>query len=90
MFEWDEKKNVELSEKRKITFEEVVRAINSGALLDILNHPNQKKYPKQKLLIVEIDGYTWVAPMERKVNKLRLITAYPSRKYTKRYLGEER
>ena len=90
MFEWDEKKNVELLEKRGITFEKVARAINSGNLLDILNHPNQKKYPGQKLLIVKIDEYVWVVPTEKRSNKLRLITAYPSRKYTKRYLGEKR
>jgi len=86
MFEWDEKKNLKLKRERDISFEELVYAIKSGGLLDILNHPNQEKYPNQKLLIINVDGYAWVVPFEKRGNKLRLITAFPSRKYTKRYL----
>lgn len=87
MFEWDEGKNSKLKRERKVSFEEIARIINSGGLIDILDHPNQKKYPGQKLLIININGYAWVVPAERRGNRLRLITAYPSRKYTKRYLG---
>ncbi|WP_163329441.1 hypothetical protein GFV12_08500 (plasmid) [Desulfurobacterium thermolithotrophum] len=90
MFEWDEKKNAEIWEEREITFEQIVFAIRSGGLLDILDHPNQEKYPGQKLLIVKINDYIWVVPAERRGNRLRLITAYPSRKYTKRYLREKK
>jgi len=90
MFEWDSRKNAEIRKKRKISFEEIVSAIHSGALLDILDHPNQEKYPDQKLLIVKINDYVWVVPAEKRGNRLRLVTAYPSRKYTKRYLGGKR
>jgi uncharacterized DUF497 family protein len=90
MFEWDSKKNAEIKKERKISFEDVVFAIHSGALLDILDHPNQEKYPGQKLLIVKINDYVWVVPAEKRGNRLRLVTAYPSRKYTKRYLGGKR
>jgi len=86
MFEWDEKKNLKLKRKRNISFERVVYEIRLGKLLDIINHPNREKYPNQKLLIINIDGYAWVVPFEKRGNKLRLITAFPSRKYTKRYL----
>jgi len=87
VFEWDEGKNNKLKRERKVSFEKIARIINSGGLIDILDHPNQKKYPGQKLLIININGYAWVVPAERRGNRLRLITAYPSRKYTKRYLG---
>ncbi len=86
VFEWDEKKNEKLKRERNVSFEEVVRALASGDLIDILYHPNREKYPKQKLLIVKLKGYVWVVPFEKRGDKLRLITAYPSRKYTKRYL----
>lgn len=88
MFEWDEGKNRRLKQERDISFEQIAYTINSGGLIDIVDHPNQKKYPGQKLLIVNINGYVWVVPAEKRGNRLRLITAYPSRKYTKRYLGE--
>ncbi len=88
MFEWDEGKNRRLKQERDISFEQIAYTINSGGLIDIVDHPNQKKYPGQKLLIVNINGYAWVVPAEKRGNRLRLITAYPSRKYTKRYLGE--
>lgn len=87
MFEWDEGKNSKLKRKREISFEQIAYIINSGGLIDIIDHPNQKKYPGQKLLIVNVNGYAWVVPVEKRGNRLRLITAYPSRKYTKRYLG---
>jgi len=87
MFEWDDKKSLKLKRERNISFEEIAYIINSGGLIDIIDHPNQEKYPNQKLLIVNINGYIWVVPAERRGNRLRLITAYPSRKWTKVYLG---
>ncbi len=86
MFEWDDKKNEKLKKERNISFEEIVKAVASGGLVDVLYHPNRKKYPGQKLLIVNLKGYAWVVPFEERGDKLRLITAYPSRKFTKRYL----
>jgi hypothetical protein len=39
------------------------------------------------LLIVEINGYAHAAPCELRGGAWRIITAYPSRKYQKRYLS---
>ena len=86
MFEWDEGKNAKLKRDRDISFEEIAYIIKEGGLLDIIDHPNRKKYPNQKLLIINVNGYAWVVPTEKRGDKLRLITAFPSRKYTKRYL----
>ena len=86
MFEWDDKKNKKLKKERNISFEEIIKAVASGGLIDVLYHPNREKYPNQKLLIVNLKGYAWVVPFEERGDKLRLITAYPSRKFTKRYL----
>jgi uncharacterized DUF497 family protein len=81
LFEWDEKKNREIKEKRGVTFEDVVDAVENGRILFFGKDKRQDKYPGQYLLVVEIDNYPWVVPCEFRGNRLRLITVYPSRKY---------
>ena len=87
VIDWDEEKNIKLKLERGIGFEDVVVAINEDRILDILEHPNRNRYPEQKLLIVEIDGYAYVVPFEERGSVIRLITIFPSRKMTKKYLG---
>jgi len=85
-FEWDPKKSKLIKEERGISFEEIAKLITSKNPLAVINHPNPEKYPGQKIFIVNIEGYAWGVPFERRGDKLRLITAYPSRKLTKIYL----
>ncbi len=61
-FDWNEKKNQLLKEKRNITFEEIVLAVANDQLLDIVEHPDKSKYPDQQLLIVEVLNYAYVVP----------------------------
>jgi uncharacterized DUF497 family protein len=93
-FEWDPKKSELLKRKRGISFDELAELITSESLLAVREHPNPRRYPEQKIFIVDVGGYAWVVPFEKRGNKLRLITAYPSRKWTKVYLrgkgGEEK
>ena len=52
------------------------------------DHPNKKKYPNQKILIVEISGYAYLVPyVKDEDGSLILKTIIPSRKATKKYLG---
>lgn len=85
---WDTKKNNFLKKQRNISFERIMIAIEQGQLLDILEHPDQSKYDGQKLYIVAIEGYCWVIPFKDSVDqtKRKLITAFPSRKLTRKYL----
>lgn len=85
---WDENKNRFLNRTRKITFERIITAIEHGYLLDILEHTNPKKHPDQKLFVIEIDNYCWVVPYkdDKEHGKRKLITAFPSRKLTNKYL----
>lgn len=71
-----------------MSFERIMIAIEQGDLLDILEHPNQTKYDGQKLYIVAIEGYCWIVPFKDDENEKRrkLITAFPSRKLTRKYL----
>ena len=89
-FDWDPEKNQLLIAERDISFERIIVAIDSGKLLDILEHSNQKKYKDQLLLLVDIDNYVWVVPAVETKETYFLKTAFPSRKFTDIYLPESR
>jgi len=84
--DWNEEKNWKLKTEREISFEDVIVAIESGGLLDIIEHPNPKKYPNQKVLIVNIGNYAYLVPFTENSEKYFLKTIFPSRKMTKKYL----
>ncbi|MEX0616356.1 MAG: toxin [Candidatus Woykebacteria bacterium] len=84
--DWDEKKNQELKGQRDISFEEVVLAISEGAILDIMEHPNPKSHPNQKLFVVNIENYAYLVPFVEDMEKVFLKTIIPSRKATKKYI----
>lgn len=85
-FDWDEEKNKQLKRERNISFEEVLIAIEEERLLDILEHPNKENYPNQKVFIVNINQYVYVAPFVEDEEKYFLKTIFASRKMTKKYL----
>jgi len=87
MFSWNTEKNEILARERGITFEEIVQRIESGAKVIETDHPNKKKYPNQKILIVDVDGYAYLVPCVIDKNEYFLKTIIPSRKATKKYLG---
>lgn len=88
-FDWNETKNDKLRAQREICFEDVIVAINEGKLHDIIAHPNAAKYPNQRFYIVELQEYVYVVPFVEDEEKIFLKTIYPSRKLTKKYLGEK-
>lgn len=85
-FDWDQEKNEQLKKEREISFEEVLVAIREGKLLDIVEHPNKKRYPQQKLFIVNINNYAYVVPFTEDAEKYFLKTIFPSRKMTQKYI----
>jgi hypothetical protein len=88
VYNWNDEKNRELITERDISFEEVVAYIESGHLLDTIEHPNLKKYPNQKVHIVNINSYIYLVPFVFENEFMFLKTIIPSRKFTKLYLGE--
>lgn len=84
--EWDVEKNEKLKQERGVSFEDVVTAIFEGRILGKTNHPNQKRYPGQKIYIVEIGDYAYVVSYISDDKKLFLKTIFPSRKYTKNFI----
>lgn len=89
-FDWNDDKSQSLKAERGVSFEDVVFHVAAGGLLDVLDHPNPGAYPGQCILIVGIDGYAFVVPFVADGDVLFLKTIIPSRKMTKRYLGDKR
>ena len=87
-FRWSPEKNEQLQLDRGISFENMVVAIESGGLLDILAHPNLAKYPKQKMLVVTSDGYAYLVPFVEEDDHFFLKTVIPSHKATRDYLNQ--
>jgi len=48
-FAWSREKNAQLMVVRQLSFDAVVAAIESGELLDVLEHPNPERYPGQRI-----------------------------------------
>jgi len=84
-YNWNIQKNIWLKENRKITFEEVVLAIVQHKIKEVYDHPNQTKYPGQKIYEVEIDVYVFLVPFIESEFELFLKTIIPSRKATKKH-----
>ena len=86
-FEWNSAKNQLLKRERGISFEDVVFAINSGNLLDVVSHPNDVAYPNQSIYVVKANDYVYLIPFVTNEDETRFLkTIIPSRKATKRYL----
>ena len=88
-FAWDEAKNQKLKGERNVGFEDVVFHIMRGDILDILDHPNQERYAGQRIFVVLHDDYAYLVPFVEDERSVTLKTVIPSRKATRRYLGEE-
>ncbi len=75
--------------EKGLSFEMIVEYIQTGFLIDDISHPNQEKYPHQRMLVVNVNEYICVVPYVEKENELFLKTIILSRKATKIYLGEK-
>jgi uncharacterized DUF497 family protein len=87
-FRWNPEKSESLRVERGITFESIVVAIESGGILDILAHPNQAKYPRQRVLVVACNNYVFLVPYVEEEDYFFLKTIIPSRKATRDYLNQ--
>lgn len=86
-FRWSEEKNGALRKDRGVSFESIVAAIEADGLLDILEHPNQARYPGQRILVVDCGNYVFLAPFVEEQDYFFLKTVIPSRKATRDYLN---
>ena len=87
IYAWNSDKNGLLIQERGISFEDIVLNINLGNELDIYDHPNQERYPGQKVSVVLVEAYAYLVPFIENNDEIFLKTIIPSRKATKYYLG---
>lgn len=87
-YSWDTEKNKWLKEHRDISFEKILLHLAHGALWKISDHPNQHRYPGQKIYYVVIRDYVYLVPFVRENDEIFLKTIIPSRKATRMYLQE--
>lgn len=87
--EWDEYKNARLKSQREICFEDAQATILEGEVLDDIAHPNNPRYPNQRILVVKINQYAYLIPYVEDDSRLFLKTMIPSRKATKKYVKEQ-
>jgi len=87
-FVWNEDKNNVLRQQRKISFEQILTAIEDKQVVDVIEHPNKVKYKGQIYIMVNYDEYVYVVPavISELGEECFLKTIYPSRKYTQKYL----
>ena len=88
-FRWPPDKNDRLKAGRGLTFEQMVVAIESGGLLDVVVHPNRAKYPQQQVFVVSCEGYVYLLPFVEEEDHYFLKTIIPSRKATREYLKKD-
>lgn len=82
---WDEEKNALLKQERGISFEEIAGMILYGDFVDIVENPTRED---QQYFILTIRDYTWVVPfLIDESETIILKTAFPSRKFHRRYGG---
>ena len=80
IFNWNPDKNQLLIFDRGISFERIVFEISCGNELVVLEHPNQDKYPGQRISMVQVDDYVYAVPFTRPVTKAYMfpvVTVYP-------------
>ena len=87
LFDWSDEKNAWLEKERNVSFQEIIYHITHDGLLDTIEHPNQRKYPGQRIFIVNVEGYACLVPFEETEKVFFLKTIIPSRKMTRKYLG---
>ena len=85
-FDWSVEKNQLLIQQRGISFEIVVSVMEHGGLVDVVEHPNQDRYPGQLIYVVEIDEYIYLVPFVIQTDGTRFLrTIIPSRKAMRDY-----
>lgn len=84
-YNWSIEKNNWLKENRDVSFEVVILAIANHQIKEVYEHPNQRKYPGQKIYEIEINDYIYLVPFIENNDELFLKTIIPSRKATKKH-----
>jgi uncharacterized DUF497 family protein len=88
-YDWNSDKNEWLKTNRNISFEEIIFHLGLGDVWMAADHPNQKKYPNQRIYFVVVDNYVYIVPHIVGKDSIFLKTIIPSRKATRAFLKEQ-
>ena len=77
-YKWDHEKNERTKAERGIGFEQVILHIERGSVIDVIEHPNQFKYPNQQMLVVKLKDYIYLIPFVEDKELRFLKTIIPS------------
>ncbi|HEY9583052.1 MAG TPA: toxin [Candidatus Paceibacterota bacterium] len=83
--DWDPAKNIWLKKVRYICFDDILPVLQEEGYDAILPHPNQKRYPNQKIYVLTFANYVYLVPFVEDEDKIFLKTIFPSRKANKIY-----
>jgi hypothetical protein len=88
---WSTEKNQQLKDdtNRAICFEDIVTVLETDGFLDDIKHPNQIKYPHQRMFVVLVNGYVYGVPYVENDEEIFLKTAFQSRRLKNAYLGSK-
>jgi len=86
---WNKEKNELLKKERNVAFEDVAIEILNNNITASELHPNQDKYPNQKIFTINIKDYFYLVPYVESENEIFLKTIIPSRKATKKHKSNE-
>lgn len=87
LINWNIEKSLKLEASRGICFEDIVFYIENGDISDDYQHPNQKRYTEQRIMVIGINNYAYLVPYVEDEEELFLKTIIPSRKTTEIYFG---
>ncbi len=87
---WNNEKNEWLQQNRGVCFEEVVILMEREDVLEIVDYPNQTKYPGQKVATVRLGDYAYLIPYIQESDEIFLKTIIPSRKATNKYVRQQK
>jgi len=88
-YDWNPDKNDWLKKNRHISFEQIIFHLGQGDIWRTADHPNQEKYPNQRIYFVVVENYVYLVPHIIKKDYIFLKTIIPSRKATKAFLHEQ-
>jgi len=86
-FDWNDEKNEFLESTRGICFEDVIIHVQNGCVIEVIRHPNRQRYPKQNIMVLDVEGYIYLVPYIKSRGTRFLKTIIPSRKATPEYLS---
>lgn len=83
--DFNREKSKMLKKERGIGFEEIAQIIEKERFIEVIDHPNKRKYPTQKIFLIKLKNYIYAVPYVEDDEKIFLKTIYASRAYTKKF-----